>query len=127
MPITLSVAITNPNGTRLIIADVHPNDVNSTMTVTLELRTPPLTDHVVSSRTITIRNGASDRISRATLTASQRLEDWLLYEPNVLTTATGYTDAITAWRGGTTAAGRRTALEAQMLSAGTIHSSLTGT
>lgn len=127
MPITLTTAIVNPNGTRLIIQDVHPNDVNSTMTVTLELRTPSGTDHVVSSRTITIRNGVSDRVSRAVLTASQRLEDWLLYEPNVLTTATGYTDAIAAWRGGTTAAGRRTALETQMLAAGTIHSSLTGT
>jgi hypothetical protein len=127
MAITLTTPITNANTTRLIIQDVHAFDNTSTMTVTLELRTTAGTDNIVSSRTVVIRNGTSDRVSKGTLSANMRLDEQLLYEPNAVATATGYTDAINAWRGQTTAAARKTALEAQMLTAGTIHSSLTGT
>ncbi len=128
MPITLTVPYTWPNGTRLVIATVNPNDDDSVLTVVIQLRTPPASDHVGSEAVLKIRNGLCGRVSRNTnLGVLGRWNGWLVYEPNVLTVATGYTDAMNAWKAGATPAARRTALETHMLSVGYIHSSLTGT
>lgn len=128
MAINLTVPFNVNNGGRLLVFKVAPDDEAAQMGVTLQMRTSVAAgDLVISETTIIIRNGTSDRVSRGTLSAGQGYVGALLYEHSALSTPTGFTDAINAWRGGTSTANRKTALETQMLSAGTIHASLTGT
>lgn len=128
MAINLTTPFNQNNGTRLIVIRVDPRDEDQEMTVTLQMRSSVASgDNVVSEATIVIRNGVSDRVSRATLSAGQPYSMALVPESRVLSTATGFTDAMAAWKGGSNNTGRKAALETQMLSAGTIHSSLTGT
>ncbi len=128
----MSINLTTPfnvnNGARLLVFKVDVRDDDSELTVTLQLRTSVASgDIVVSECALIIRNGASDRISRGTISPGQSYASALLYEPRAVSTPTGFTDAVNAWRGGNSPSNRKVALEAQMLAAGTIHSSLTGT
>lgn len=127
MPITLTTPYVIPNGTRIVIGRVHPDEDTEIMTIVIELRTPPATNHILSFRTLMIKNGQCDVVSRATLGANQQVADLLLYQPGVLSLSTGFTDAMNAWRGSASASNRKAALEAWCLSSGVIHSSLTGT
>jgi hypothetical protein len=130
MPITLTTAFTVPNGTRLVFGKFDFNDDTSTMTVPMELKTPPATDATVARYVLTITNGTCSLLTRqASPTVGLGLDDptrWITHSTR--TVATGYTDAITAFRGAANNANaRRTAMEAHMLSAGHIDSTLTGT
>ncbi len=127
MPINLTTPVAITNGTRLVIADVNPNDAAQSMSITYELRTAPATDLLISTATIVIRNSTSDRVLRGAPPVGAGVQAFLRTELNAVATPTGYTDAINAWRGQATAAARRNALDALGLSAGWVDSSLTGT
>lgn len=128
MSINLTVPFALGNGARLLVLKAEPHDEIAEMTVSLQMRTSVAGgDIVISDVALVIRNGVSDRVSRGVLSAGQNYAGALLYEPRALTTATGFTDAMNAWRGGNSNSNRKVALETQMLAAGTIHSSLTGT
>lgn len=128
MPITLTAPFTWPNGTRLVIDKVSPNDEDAVLTVVIQLRTPPASNHVGTEKVLKVRNGACDRLSRnASPGDLMRWDGWLIHEPGALTLASGYDNAMNAWRSGANAQARRAALEAHLLAVGVIHSSLAGT
>lgn len=130
MPITLTTPFVLQNGTRLVFGKFDFNDETQVMTVPMELRTPPATDAPVARYVLTITNGTCSLLSRqASPAVGLGIDDPTRYiVQSTRTVATGYTDAMTAWRGATnTSSGRKTAMEAHMLSAGHIDSSLTGT
>jgi hypothetical protein len=129
MALTLTTPFTLANGTRLIITSARPDDDAQILNVSFELRTTvPGGDLVISRKEVSVRNGVSDRIKRnAAPAAGTMLFDLLLFEQQVLSTPTGYTDAINAWRAAATPAARRAALEALGLTAGWIDASLAGT
>jgi hypothetical protein len=128
MPINLTVALTLPNATRVLVSNVHADEESEVMYLNVEMRTTSATNHVVSTRAIVIRNGVSDQLVRGTLTANGPLTDALQKNNGTLNTPTGFTDALNAWRGNATASGRKAALEAYLLSVGIVDSvSLAGT
>lgn len=128
MPINLTTPFTWPNGTRLVIDRVRLDEEDLIMTVVIQLRTPGVSNHVGAEKTISIRNGTCDRISRnATPGDLMRWDDWIVFEPRALNVPTGYDAAANAWKAGANPAARRVALEAHLLSVGYIHASLTGT
>jgi hypothetical protein len=129
MSITLTTPYALPSsGTRLLITSVRVDDDQQQGFATIELRSAPGTDYVISSQAVVIRNGLSDRVRRnVSPPAGTRIDEALALEQSAVSTPTGYTDAVAAWRGGATPAARRSALEAVALAAGWIDASLTGT
>ncbi len=123
--ITLTTSHLLGSATKWQILDVQPNDTNAVAYVTIVLLNA--TNLVVSQKTIAIHDGTSDKLDFTTPQVGQSLQEALLFSPSALSTPTGYTDAVNAWRaGGATAALRRTALEAHLLSVGYMGSTLAG-
>lgn len=128
MPITLTTPFTWPNGTRLVVSRVQPREEQNEMTVVIDLRTPAPTNHIGSSKTLVIRNGLCDRVSRnSSPSALMDWHDFLIFEPSALTLAAGFDNAMAAWKAGANEGVRKAALETHLLSVGVIHASLTGT
>lgn len=125
--ITLTAPFALANGTRLVATMAKPDDDEQVFTITYELRTAPATDIVLASQTIRVRNTRSERLQRNASATGIAARDLIQVDPNGISTPTGYTDAIAAWRAAATPATRRAALDAVGLSAGWIDSSLTGT
>lgn len=119
------------NGKRLVIAKVNPDEEQQTMTISWELRTglgATPNDAVLASKVMVVRNGSSDRLNRqASPAAGSRINELLLLEPLALSTPTGFTDAMNAWRAAATTNARKAALEAHGLVVGWIHANLAGT
>jgi len=125
--LNLTTPVTLPNGTRLIIVKVESDDENAVMYVTFQLRSPVATDLLAAQRVVQVKNGLSDRLTRGGLVVGSTYSDALNVFVGVLSTPTGYTDAINAWRAQATANARKVALETLGLSAGWIDSTLAGT
>jgi hypothetical protein len=117
----LTTPITIQNVTRIIALRPEINDDAGFMTIPLEVRTTAGSDLVVGRKVVTVRNGTSDKIVRATPVAGMALEDLVALQTNAASTPTGFTDALAAWAGGGAAAGsKRTALEGALRSMGVI-------
>jgi hypothetical protein len=129
MSLTLTTPYALPNGTRLIVASARPDDDNQVLNMTIEMRSAPGTDIVVSTKSIAVRNGLSDRVKRNSApVAGTMITEAMLFESQAVSTPTGYTDAMNAIRAAAnTPTARRAALEAAGLTAGWIDASLTGT
>lgn len=130
MAITLETAYNLPNGSRLVFGRFDFDDDKSELSVPLELRSPPATNAMICRTVMVIRNGVCTHIARQTNpTAGLNIEDPMRHF--AITTRdvpTGYTDAKAAERAAqNTPNSRRQALEAHLLLAGHIHSSLVGT
>ncbi len=129
MSLTLTTPYALPNGTRLIVASARPDDDNQILNVTIEMRSAPGTDVVVSQKSLAIRNGLSDRVRRNSApVAGTLITEAMLFDQAAVSTPTGYTDAMNAIRAAAnTPAARKAALETAGLAAGWIDASLTGT
>ncbi len=125
--ITLTTAFPVPNGTRLLITSVSPDDDNDILRVMVTLRSPAGSSHKYSDVVLNIRNGLCDRVSRGVMGADQGTQAALLYERDALTVASGFTNALAAWKAPASRALRLQALETHLLSTGVIHANLTGT
>lgn len=118
-----------PNGTRLVFGRFDFDDEQQVMTVPVELRSPNATDVLYARVTMILRNGESSLLSRQTnppagLAANDPARYFIQTTRNA---ASGYTDAMGVARGAAnTPGGRKNALEAHMLTAGHIDSSLAG-
>ncbi len=113
------------NANRLLITSVVIDD--ESLQIAIELKTPIATNQQVSRVMLRVRNGRSDRVSRATLVSGDALTGALLFERLAVATPAGLDNAVNAWRAGATPQARRDALELHLVSAGVIHSSLAGT
>jgi hypothetical protein len=128
--ITLTTSFTIPNGTRLEISKPVFDDDASVCVYSVRLLTPLATNAAVTTwQQMVITNTSSDKIERQmNPPVGLVIEDPRRYfVQSSRATGTGYTDAVNAWRGQTTANARKTAWEAHLLSAGHIDASLTGT
>jgi len=127
--ILLTSAITIENGARLVMLTTPAiNDEASTMTTTLDLRSPGGTNFLISRRVLTTRNGLCDMVQAIVPANGSNIEEKLGLTLNALTIADGFDQAIAAWAGGgATAAAKRRALLTTLLALGQIHSSLAGT
>lgn len=82
---------------------------------------------IVCTKRLTIRNGTSDGLDyNLAPVAGQGIDSALILSPNVRITPTGYDDATTAWRTGSTSAARLTALEGYLLTSGIFGPTLAG-
>lgn len=128
MPINLTTPFAIPNGTRLVFARFEFDDDQETLEVPIELRTPGATDARVAGFRMIIRNGACTHVARqAAPPPGLALGDVSRYFVfSERTVPSGYADAVNAWRSAGTPGQRRAALEAHLLAAGHIHSSLGG-
>ena len=115
------------NGQRLLAAAVVPSDDRDTIALDVELRTAAGSDLVISRRRVVVRNGRSDRVSRAALPLGAAMEDALTVTQDVQPTPAGFTNAFNAWRAPGNKAARSNALLAAGLADGWIDSSLAGT
>lgn len=125
--LSLTTPVTLPNGTRLIISSVSVDDDNAVMGIVIQMRSPPATDLLVAQQLVQVRNGLSDRLSRGAMLPGSQYGDALVIARSVVSTASGYTDAINAWRAQATANARKVALETLGLTAGWIDANLAGT
>ena len=125
--LNLTTPVSLPNGTRLIISRVDIDDESSVVNVTFQMRSPLATDMLVSQKVIQVKNGLSDRLVRGGLPVGSSYDAAMIAIPGVQSTATGFTDAVNAWRAQATANARKVALETLGLSAGWIDSTLAGT
>lgn len=112
MPWTLTAPLILPNGTRLVLDEVIPDDISQTLTIVVHLRTPPATNYVVSRAVVLIRSDRADKLVRETLTADSKVAGALSVQRDAVLLAGAYDAAMNAWRGGANAGARRTALEA---------------
>lgn len=115
-----------PPITRILIAEarINDHDSNPEAYVTLELRTGA-TDFIVSTKTITVRNGSCDRVFfNSGAPPGTRIEEALGYEGGALDLPAGYTDGLAAWRSGATKQARHDALLAWMRSVEIIDDNL---
>lgn len=124
MTVNLNVNINLPNATRWMVNTVQVDDDAARMTVLIQLRTTGVTDLIVYEIPLTVINGVSSKLSRAVPTPLQSVTSVL--SVGSLSTPTGFTDAMNAWKGGGNANARKTALEAYLLSSGIVDSSLAG-
>lgn len=127
MTLNLTTPIPLPNGTRLSVASINVDDDNSIMSLTFQLRSPNASDLIVSQRVVQIRNGLSDKIAKGSMPVGSGYDSALVVSVSAVSTPTGYTDAINAWRAQASANTRKAALETLGLSAGWIDATLTGT
>lgn len=125
MPINLTTPFTLSNGTRLVISRPVVDEDAQTISFTISLRTAPggtPPDSTVSDKRLQIRSGGGDQVSRnASPVAGGRHDDLLIFTPNGVVTANAFTNAYTALKT------NRATFEAHLLSAGYVHSTLTGT
>lgn len=124
--ITMTTARPLGSALKWMISAIEQNDAINVAQVTIALLNGA--NVVVSSKAINIRDGISDKLSyNVNPQAGQSMLDALLLSEQAMSTPTGYTDAVNAWRaGGATAAARRTALEAHVLTVGYLDSTLAG-
>lgn len=141
--IDFTTPLSLPNGTKLDIVwtgsgpngPYGPNDDLSEFRFTVTLRTNNATQARICTREMLIKDGISTQLQRQTTPAvSLAIEDAERYFVHTAShdlptrsTPTGYTDLMNAWRGGSNAGNRNSALKAHLLSAAHIDSSLTGT
>lgn len=125
MAINLTTSFTLTNGTRLVISKPIVDEDASTISFTVALRTavggtPPDTN--ISQKRLQIRAAGGDQVQRnAAPVAGGDHDDLLIFVPSGVTGASAFTNAYTQLKTS------RAAFEAHLLSAGYIHSSLTGT
>lgn len=125
MPINLTTPFAVTNFGRLVINQIRVDEDAQLLNFTVNLRTaiggsPP--DSTVASVRLQIRAGSGDQVRRNTApTAGGRHDDLLLLFPQAVTTASAFTNAYAAMKTS------RAALEAHLLAAGYIHSTLAGT
>lgn len=125
MAINLTTPFTLSNGTRLVVSKPVIDEDGQTLTFTVAMRTatggsPP--DCNISRKTLQIRAGGGDQVQRnAAPVAGGDHDDVLIFVPNGVTAASAFTNAYTQLKTS------RAAFEAHLLSAGYIHSTLTGT
>ena len=128
MTIALTTPIAIPNVQRWAVANVSIDDNNSVMLADVNLLTSAGTGQVAARARVAIYNfatgGLSTSISVVTPLSGSDVTSILSF--STLSLATGYTDAVTAWRGGATSAARKTALEAFLLSSGICGAGLAG-
>lgn len=114
MAYNLTTNITVPNLARLISQRPVIDDDNNIMTVTVEIRTTAPTDYIIGYRSLSIRNGVSDRLVKnaAPVGGLQLLDALITYQANGVSTPTGFDTASAAYyAGGSTPAQKRNALE----------------
>jgi hypothetical protein len=119
--ITLTAPRPLGSATRWRVDRVLPNEEAEEALAIVQLLTPGLM--LITDRFVTIRNGAS--IGVAIDPSPARFSDALVNTS--VSTPSGYTDAVNAWRTGDTPAARRAALETWMLSAGVAGANMAGT
>jgi hypothetical protein len=127
--LTLTTSFNLPAGSRLDIKPTTIDDEAQTMLVTVTLMSAPGTGSAIAMTTLELTNVESDKLARQTNPAvGMVIHDRDRYFLRTRrATPTGFTDALTAWRGGATMAARRTALEQHLLAAGHLDATLTGT
>lgn len=126
MPINLTTPFNLPSGTRVLFASIRPDEESLQLTIVIELRTPAITDLVISRKIIKITDTISDKIKRGTSIPGSVLDDSLIVESGV-STPNAYTNAINAWKAGSTPNARKNALETHAITAPWYDSSLVGT
>jgi hypothetical protein len=99
----LTVTFTVSNGTRLRVDVERVNKRDSVITAEVTLRTGAAgtpQDAEISRAIINIRNGRSDLVRRAVVSAGGLLTSALAVDADALSTPTGFTDALAAYRQG---------------------------
>lgn len=89
------------NGARMRYSLLHLHVEAQEIVVEATMRTAPggaPPDSEVSTRRFRIRNGRSDRLSRGAVLSGGSLRGALTVEEDVVSSPTGFTDALTAYR-----------------------------
>ena len=124
MAINLTTPFTLTNGARLVFNGIRVDEDASTLDFTVNLRhavagTPPDTN--IATKRLQIRATGGDQVQRGVPIAGGSHEDHLLFVANAVSVASAFVNAYAALKAS------RAAFEAHLLSAGYVHSSLTGT
>jgi len=129
MTIALTTPVSIPNVQRWNVANIQVDDEKGSMLVDVEVRTSGATNQIAARARIVIFNfatgGLTTKLSFVTPLLGADVTSILSF--GQLNLATGYTDAVAAWKGGATSAARKAALEAFLLSSGICDSTFAGT
>lgn len=127
MAIQLTTNITVSNGSRLLLS-IRPDEDAQAASVNAELRTSVANgDLVLSSKTLTLRNGFCDILrKRPSVAAGSFVAELLEVVTNGINLAAGYDNAVAAYYGVAKSL-RKAALEQHGLSAGWLDATLAGT
>jgi len=130
MPIQLTTVQTLTNGTRLVLDKRRMLEDEKIFTCVVQMRTATggtPADAIVSDLDLEVRGpqgsttGQATVVARNTLASGQRIGALLKYNPQIAVNQTQWDALVTAYKASLSQ------LEALLLSAGYIHSSLTGT
>lgn len=128
MAITLTTPYSFPNCTRWLVTGFTTDENAQVAQVVVRFASASGTNLTAQNVKLVIRNGLCDRVVRNSAPAANGLLGDVALQASALNLASGYTNAINAWRvGGATPALRAAALEAHLLSVGIIDATLTGT
>jgi hypothetical protein len=131
MPIALTTAQTLTNGTRVVLANRRMYEDEKVFTCDVQMRTAPggtPQDSIISDQSLEIRGpqgaspGSATVVGKETAPASgSRVSNLLRYYPSISVSQAQWDALVTAYKGSLAA------LEAHLLAAGYLHSTLAGT